>query len=82
MKAKKPVVVAVVAGLLGALVPTLVALRMMADINNNGEVFNTVTGQRDVGYVLTVSAIFYGPSFLLIFAVVFGLLRLWRSDAP
>lgn len=82
MKTKKPVTVAVVAALLGAIVPTMVALRMMADNNNNGEVFDTATGKWDVAYVLRVSAIFYGASFLLIFAVVFGLTRLWRSEAP
>ena len=54
---------------------------MMADNNNNGEVYNAVTGQWDVAYVVSVSAVFYGASFLLIFAVVFGLTRLWSRDA-
>ena len=82
MKAKKPLLVALVAGVLGAVIPTLMALRIMTDNNNNGEVFDTATGQWDVAYALKVSAVFYGASFLLIFAMVFALMRLWNSEAP
>ena len=82
MKAKKALIVAIVVGVLGAVVPTMVALRMMADNNNNGEVFDTVTGHWDVAYLVKVSAVLYGASFLLIFAIVFGVTRLWSSDAP
>jgi hypothetical protein len=81
MTGKKALKVAAISALLGALVPTLVAMRMVADNNNNGEVYDTVTGQWDVSYVLGLSAVFYGASFLLIFGVVFGLARLWSADA-
>lgn len=81
MKARKALVVAAALAGGAAVVPTMVALRMMADNNNNGEVFGA-TGHLDVAYILKVSAVFYGVSFLLIFAVIFGLMRLWSSDAP
>ena len=83
MTAKKSLAVALVTALVGAFVPTLIALQMLADNNNNGEVFNTVTGEWSVGYVFNVAAVFYGASFLLMFGIVFGLARLWggNSDA-
>ena len=77
--AKKPLIIATVIALVGALVPALVALRMMAENNNNGELYDTVTGRWDVGYALSVSAVFYVPSFLLIFVVAFALTRLGSS---
>ncbi len=70
--------IAGVSALLGALIPTLIVLQMMADNDNNGEFYDTVTGKSDLGYVLSVSAIYYVPAFLLIFALVFGVARLWR----
>jgi hypothetical protein len=82
MKANKPLIVSILVAALGAVVPTMVALRMMANDNNNGELLNTVSGRWDVAYALKVSTVFYGASFLLIFAVVFALSRLWSSDAP
>ena len=75
MTGKKSLVVAAITAFVGAFAPTFVALRMIAD-NNNRDVYDTVTGRWDVSYVLSVSAFFYGASFLLIFAVVFGLARL------
>ena len=80
MVIRKALVVAAVTAFVGALIPTLVALRMMAD-NNQGEVYDTVTGLWDTGHVLSVSAVLYGASFFLIFAVAFGLARLWSGDA-
>ena len=82
MSAKKPFVIAAVSALVGAFIPTLIVLQMMADNNNNGEVYDTVTGKLDLGYVLSVSATYYVPSFLVIFAAVFGVARLWnvRTD--
>ena len=82
METKKALAVAVVTALVGAILPTVVVLRMMADNNNNGEVYDAVTGRWDVGHLFSVSAVFNGASFLLIFAVVFGLARLWSSDGP
>ena len=81
MTTKRSLRVALTTALVGALIPTLITLRMMADNNNNGEVYNTVTGQWDLGYVLSVSALFYGASFVLIFGIVFGLARLWSGNA-
>ena len=79
MSPKKTFVIAVVSALLGAMIPTLIALQMMADNNNNGEFYDAVTGQVDLGYILSVAVIYYVPSFLLIFALVFGIARLWNA---
>lgn len=51
---------------------------MMAD-NNNGDLYDTATGQWDLAYALQVGAVFYVPSFLLIFAIVFAFAR-WTDD--
>ena len=81
MVTTKPVMIAIVAALFGALVPTLAVVKMMADNNNNGEVFDTVSGTWDAGYVLGISAIVYVPAFLLIFVIVFGIMHLWNRSA-
>lgn len=76
MTRRKAFLIAAVAALAAAFVPTFVALRMMADNNNNGELYDPVTGQWDVSYALSVSAALYGLSFILIFglALVLALL--------
>jgi hypothetical protein len=52
MTRNKALVVAIVTAFVGAFIPTLVALGMLTDNNNNGELYDTVTGRWDVGYVL------------------------------
>jgi hypothetical protein len=69
---KKGLTVAALSAVVCALFPALLVLRMMADNNNNGELYDTVTGQWDVGYALEVAAIIYVPAFLVVFAVTFG----------
>ncbi len=73
--------VAAIIAVFGALVPTLVALSMMAENNNNSELYDTVTGQWDIGYALALSGAFYIPSFLLIFALAYGLTRPSSGEA-
>ncbi len=79
MTKNKARLVAAITAFLGAFVPTLIALKMLADNNNNGELYDIVTGRWDVGYALSLSAAFYVPSFLLIFAIAVGLTFPWRS---
>jgi hypothetical protein len=81
MGRKKACVIAAATAIVGAFVPTLIVLKMIADNNNNGEIYDIATGQWDVGYALSFSAIFYVPSFLLIFAIAFGFARLWDDSA-
>ncbi len=80
MTKNKARVVAAITAFLGAFVPTLIALKMLADNNNNGELYDTVTGKWDAGYALSFSAVFYVPSFLLIFAITLGLTFPWARD--
>lgn len=82
MTANKPLMIASLSAFLFAFIPTLAVVQMMADNNNNGEVYDPVTGTWDISYLLSVSAIYYVPSFLLIFAIVFGIARFWnrRTD--
>ena len=80
MTTRKALAVATITALVGAFGPTLLALRMMADNNNNGELYDTVTGRLDVGYALSTGAVFYLPSALLIFAAVFVVAWLWGRD--
>jgi hypothetical protein len=71
-KLKARAIAAIIAAA-GAFAPMLVALQMLADNNNNGELFDTVTGEWNVGYALSFSALFYVPSFVLIFAITLAL---------
>ena len=80
MTKKRAVITAAVSAFLGAFIPTLAMLKMMADNNNNGEVYDPVTGSLDVGYVLSISAIYYVPTFLLIFVLVFGIANLGNNS--
>jgi hypothetical protein len=57
-----------------ALMPTAVIIWMMAENNNNGEVYDTLTGRVDVAYVLSVGSVIFVPCFLL----SLGVLSLWR----
>jgi hypothetical protein len=80
MAPRKALFIASVAALLGAFFPTVVALGVIADNNNNGELYDPVTGRWDLSYAVSVSALFYVVSFLLIFAVSFGLACLRGED--
>ena len=73
MTKRKARAIAAIIAAVGSFVPTLAALKMLVDNNNNGELFDTVTGDWNVGYAISFSAIFYVPSFLLIFAVTLAL---------
>jgi hypothetical protein len=73
MTRRKAHTIAAVTAFLGAFVPTLVALKMLADNNNNNELFDSATGRWDVGYALGVSAVLYVPAFLFIYVIAFGL---------
>ena len=44
MTTRKALAIAAAIALFGAFIPKLVVLRMMADNNNNGEIYDTVTG--------------------------------------
>jgi len=64
----------------GGLVAAFVALQMLAENNNNGELYDTVTGRWDIAYAVQFSAIFFVPLFLIVFAVTYGLIRSWSAD--
>jgi len=84
VKTKKAVAIAVSIAFVSAFISPLLVLHMMADNNNNGELYDTITGQWHAGYPLQVAAISYVPAFLALFAIAFGLARLFsdRADAP
>jgi hypothetical protein len=48
-----------------ALLPTAFVLWMLAENNNNGEVYDTLTGRIDVSHILAVASIIFVPSILL-----------------
>lgn len=83
MTTKKSVAIAAPVAIVGAFVPTLLVLRMMADNNNNGELYDTVTGQWHMGYALQVASIVYLPAFVALFAAAVVLTRMFsgRADA-
>ena len=53
---------------------------MLADNNNNGELYDTVTGEWDVRYAIAISTIYYVPTFLIVFALTYSLARLLRGE--
>lgn len=53
----------------GAALPTLFMLNMLAENNNQGELFDTVTGAWNLAYALQVCAVIFVPSFVVIFAI-------------
>lgn len=81
MIAKKSVLPSIATATIGSLFPTLIVLHMMADNNNNGELFDTITGRWDVGYAFAVGSIWYGLSFLPVFGLSFLIIYLWKRLA-
>jgi hypothetical protein len=77
----KATLLAAAVAFVGAFLPTIIALKMLADNNNNGELYDTITGRWDVGHALSFSAAFFIPSFLIIFAITYGLVRHWGDPA-
>ena len=79
MKTRKVLTISAFSAVVVAIIPALLVLQMMAANNNNGELFDTVTGQWDVGYALEVAAIVYVPAALIIFGLAFGIIRLMSN---
>ena len=60
--------------------PVLLVLWLMAQNNNNGELFDPATGQWDISYALSIASVIYGLSFAMIFGVSFLVACLCRSQ--
>jgi len=50
----------------------------MKQNNNNGELLDPATGRWDISYVLHLSTLIYGLSFVPIFGVAFLISCLWK----
>ena len=69
MGKKRDRLIAVAIATVGAASPTLFMLKLLAANNNQGELFDTVTGAWNLAYAFQVCAVIFVPSFVVIFAI-------------